>query len=664
MSKGDDRVYWASVPVDEIADEMLDKVDKYYMFLNINGRMDLYRRSWAYYYRARITGGKVNPTGQQGELTALSCNQYRNLLLHLETMTTQQQSAPEPKASNTDEKSQAQTVLASALLDYYLRVRHLDRRFVQVVKEGLIFAEGFIRCYWDASGGEIYGTTESGAPIYEGDVKYKNYMPLDVIRDFTKLSSNEHTWYILRDFENKFDLAAKYPTLASEIIEDFGDLATMVSTTTLNALALVDSDNIPVYCLVHEPTPAMPQGRYTEVLDNGTVLLDGPLPYKKAHIYRLAPDEEEGTCFGYTVAFDLMSIQEMLDILYSTAASNISAVGVQNILVPKGHDISTQQLVGGLNVTEYDPKIGKPEAMQLCNTAPEVYNYMQLLERIGETISGASSVVRGNPEASLKSGAALALVQSTALQFNMNLQRSYNQIQEDVFTATVQILQDFAKVPRIAAIVGKSNRPLMKEFIGQDLSDIDRVLVDVGNPLTRTTAGKVQLADTLLEKGMIDDPNQYVQVLTTGRLEPVYEGRQAQNLLIKAENEEMSRGIQQTAILTENHAQHVMEHAVLLSNPDAKRNPALVNLVLSHIQQHIDLAKSVPPELSDMLHFKSYSPPPGQAPSPAPVLNATPPVEQQAAGVRLPNMPKPPAGTPQQNADIINEQAGRVPQLK
>jgi hypothetical protein len=662
MSKDDDRVYWASVPAADIADEILEKVDQYYMFLNLNGRMDLYRRSWAYYYRARITGGKINPTGQQGELTALSCNQYRNLLLHLEVMTTQQQSAPEPRATNTDDKSQAQTILATTLLDYYLRDKHLDRRFVRIVKEGLLFGEGFIRVLWDVTGGEVYGTTENGAPIYQGDVKYKNYMPIDVIRDFTKLSPNQDTWFIMRDFENKYDLAAKYPALEKDILDDFGDLATMVSTTTLNALALVDSDNIPVYCLIHEPTPSMPQGRYTEVLDNGTVLLDGPLPYSKAHVYRLTPDEEEGTCFGYSVAFDLMPVQEMLDILYSTSASNISATGVQNILVPKGHDISTQQLTGGLNVTEYDPKIGKPEAMQLCATAPEVYNFMAILERIGETLSGASSVVRGNPEASLKSGAALALVQSMAIQFNMNLQRSYIQIQEDVFTATIQILQDFAKVPRIAAIVGKSNRPLMKEFVGKDLEGIDRVLVDVGNPLTNTTAGKINLADALMEKGMIQNPAQYIQVLTTGRLEPVYEGQQAQNLLIKAENEEMSRGMPQVAIITDFHAEHVMEHQILTANPEARRNPALLQVVLDHIQQHLDLAQQLSPELSDMLKQKSYAPPPAPAAQPGQMLNPNPPVVQQAQGVKLPNMPNPPQGADPMSADIINSQAGRFPQ--
>src|SRR6187401_1190404 len=92
--------YWASVPTNEIADAILDKVDKYYDYLGYSGRMDLYRRSYSYYYRPRLTGGQLNQTGQQGELTTISVNHFRNLLLHLETMTTQQRIAFEPRATN------------------------------------------------------------------------------------------------------------------------------------------------------------------------------------------------------------------------------------------------------------------------------------------------------------------------------------------------------------------------------------------------------------------------------------------------------------------------------------------------------------------------------------------------------------------------------------
>lgn len=662
MDYGKFEPYWAAVGSKEISDRILDRVDNYYQYLSMSGRLDLYRRSWLYYYRPRITGGMLNPVGQQGELTALSVNQYRNLLLHLETMTLQQRPNFEPRAVNSDVKSQSQVILAAGLLDYYQREKKLERNIKQAVKDALIFSEGYVRAEWDASLGKVYGVTPTGAAIYEGDMKYTNYNPLNVIRDFTKESSALEDWYILREFQNKYTLAAKFPDLRDQILSDCDDALQMSRTTTLNFMSLEDSDNIAVYTLLHKPTPALPNGRYTTVLDNGTVMMDGPNPYGSTHVYRIAPDEETGTIFGYTVGFDLLPIQEALDLLYSTAITNQATFGVQNILVPKGHDLSTSQISGGLNLLECDFAIGKPESLNLTQTPAEVFNFMQMLEQIAETISGVNSVARGNPEASLKSGAALALVQSMAIQFSMNLQQSYAQLVEDIGTGTIDILKTFAAVPRVAMIAGKSNRPLMKEFKGEDLDAIHRVTVDMGNPLTRTTAGKVNLADSYLEKGMIENPDQYIQVVTTGRLEPVIEGKQAELLLIKSENEKLAEGIQQRAIITDQHAQHILEHKTVLASPEVRQDPnsPIVAATLAHIQEHITFLQTADPALLSLVRQQSLmmqaGPPPADGGT-AQMLDPTNPVAAEAAAVEPAQMPNPPAGTDPRSAEIIESQA-------
>jgi len=633
--------YWAKSPIDEIADEIISKVRKYYEFLQITGRLGLYLRSYSYYYRPRLTGARMNPSGEQGELTTLSVNHYRNLLLHLETLTLQQRPHFEPRATNSDVKSQSQVILAAGLLDYYLREKKLERNIKQAIKDGLMFAEGFIRVDWDVNGGKQYGVTELGAPVQEGDIKYTNYNVLDVVRDVTQNSASKSKWFILRDFENKYDLAASFPDLEQDILSDCDD-DLLLRGTTLLAQALDESDYIAVYTLIHEPTKVMPEGRYTRVLNNGTVLMDGPIPYKKAHVYRVAPDEESGTIFGYTVGFDLLPIQENLDMLYSTITTNQAAFGVQNVLVPRGSDITTSQLSGGMNVTEYDPKIGKPEPMNLTSTPPEIFNFSMQLEKLAETISGVNSVARGNPEASLKSGAALALVHAQAVQFTMNLQQSYVQLCEDIGTATIDILKDFAAVPRVAAIAGKSNRPLMREFTGESLMGIDRVLVDVGNPLTRTTSGKVNLAEMLIQNNMIDNADQFIQVITTGRLEPIIEGKQAELLLIKSENEKLSEGGMVRALVTDQHMQHIMEHKTVLANPEIRddANSPIVTNTLNHIMEHIQLLRDTDPQLLAMINQQSLAPQGmPQDGGTSDMLNPTTPLESAADGVNMPNMP-------------------------
>lgn len=649
--------YWAAASGADIAERILDKVDKYYMYLAQSGRLDLYRRSWTYYYRPRLMAAQLQPVGQQGELTSISVNQYRNLLVHLETMTLQQRANFEPRAVNSDVKSQSQVILASGLLDYYMRIKKLERYIKQGVKDGLMFAEGFVRAEWDVTGGETYGTTPTGAPQYKGDIKYSNYTPLNCIRDFTKPCYSKEDPVILRDFVNKFELAAQFPDLKEKILDASIDALERSRTTVFGFFNLDESDQIAKYTLLHPPTAALPSGRMTVCLDNGTVLLDGPIPYKSTNVYRIAPDEETGTIFGYSVAFDLLPIQEALDILYSTGISNFSTFGVQNILMPKGHDISTSQLSGGLNVIEFDPKVGKPEALNLTLLPKDYFGFVDKLEQVQQMLAGVDSVTRGDPEANLKSGTALALVAAQSIQFSMGLQQSYAQLVEDLGTGTIEILQEFASVPRVAEIAGKSNRPLMKEFVGQDLDSIQRVAVDMGNPMTRTTAGKVNLADAYLEKGFVENPDQYVQVVTTGRLEPIIEGKQANILLTKEENEKLSDGIPQRALITDNHAKHILEHAVVLANPEIRKDPnsPIVQVTLAHIQEHMDLMASPGYQMlaPSLLHQVMAPPAAAAGGGTGDMLDPTQPVVQAAGEAQPPAAPEPPEGAAPQDAETI-----------
>lgn len=650
--------YWAAQDKDATVKDALDKIDKYYQFLLESGRMYMYRRSWSYYYRARLSGGVLGSGGDQGELTTLSINHYRNLLSHLESMTVQQRIAFEPKATNSDVKSQSQVILASTLLDYYLREEKLERNFVTSVKQALIYGEAFITIDWDATAGDPYGLNQDGSQSNQGDIVYDNFTPIDIIRDFTARAPGSDRYFIRRKFMNKYDLSAKYPELADSILSSAEDMLELTRTTTLNFITLEHSDNIPVYTLIHDKVPALPQGRYLQFLDNGTVLLDTPLPYKKPHVYRIAADEEDGTIFGYTVGFDLLPMQEGIDILYSSAITNQSTFGVQNVLVPKGSDFSTSSIAGGLNVLEYDSKAaggGKPEPLNLTTTPPEIFNFMNMLEKLLETISGVNSVARGNPEASLKSGAALALIQSQAIQFNENLNRAFTQIVEDVGTGTINILRDFASTPRIALICGKTNLPLQKEWQGNDLDSIDRVLVDIGSPMSRTIAGKLQIAETLMQNKLIDNADQYLQVLSTGSFQTLIEGKQADLLLIKAENEALSANQPVIALITDNHSKHILEHTVVLANPNIRndKNNPIVVAALNHIKEHMDMMNDPNVQrLSAILHREDI---PMQPPAP-PAGSAAPPLNPNAGSPpqpNQPNLPNPPAGTDANSASII-----------
>lgn len=661
-------LYFAAKDSKDTATILLDKASSWTNNLNATGYLLKLKQMWSAYYGLYYSddGHKITFSGEQGELVNLPVNHMHNLGQHILNMTVANRPSMEARATNTDYKSLAQTTLANGILDYYMREKRLEKYLKIAVEYAIILGAGFIKLEWDATSGEpVDYIEETNTPIYEGDIKFTNLSPFDVVMDGTK-ENQSHDWMMVRSYKNKHDLAAKYPEYADKIkgLPSKSDLerwhmGMFYSNDT--------TDDVCIYEFYHIRTDAMPDGRYMLFVAEDIVLQDVPLPYRVLPVFRISPGDLLGTPYGYTPLFDILPIQDAMNSLYSTILTNQNAFGVQNIYVPRGADINVNQLQGGLNVIEGNAQAGPPVPLNLTNTPKEVFDFLQMLEKTAETLSGVNSVARGDPQASLKSGAALALVQSMALQFMSGLQNSYVQLIEDVGTALIKILQDFAATPRLVAIAGKSQRSFMKEFSGEDISNISRVVVDVGNALARSTAGRVQMADQLLQYQMIKNPQQYVNIINTGRLDVMTEDIQNELLLVRAENEKLVEGEVPPVTLLDDHRQHIMEHRSVIADPDLRKDAALIQRVLEHIQEHINQLKNGDPALLGLLGQQPLQPPmPPMPPQGSPEEMMQPPPQGMQGidtmppeappmgaaemagpglppeGVNLPNVPTPP----------------------
>ena len=655
--------YFASLAGKDFASAIFEKIDEYYTHLQTSGRLGLYKRLANSYFSGYLRGGRLNAGGDQDEFTMINVNHFRNVLQHMQTMTITQRPAFEPRATNTDYKSKAQTIVARGVLDYYNREKGMGENAEAATEGGLVFGESESVVEWDSLAGQDYmaDPNKEGGALKDGDVTFKTFGPIDCIRDVSLTSADKMKWRVYRDFENKFDLAARFPEALDRILSLEIDSSAM-SNRWLSPWTWKDGDIVPVYIFYHDRTPACPNGRFALLIDKEAPLMDSGLPYDSFPGFRLAPAEQKSTPFGYSSSFDLLPIQEAIDILYSSVVTNQSNFGVQNVLLPTGSNISVQQLVDGLNALYYDPKFGKPESLNLTNTPPEIFNMIQRLEGIMETLSGINSVTRGNPEASLKSGAALALVQSMAIQFNSGLQKASARQVENIGTAVIKILAKFPKTRRMVEIAGKANRTYMKEFTGEDLSSISRVTVDLGNPLARTTAGKVQMAEDLLSNKLIETGDQYIQVLTTGQLEPLIESKQAELMLISAENEMMSAGQKPIVAVTDDLALHIREHKVVLASQEARQDAGVVKSVTEHETEHLNMLEQLSgsnPNFLIALGQTPVQPPPPPGPvggsvgaTPGNIMDPTSTVVKDASKVNLPNMPTNPLDGQKANGPI------------
>ena len=615
----DNQIYFANKNDDELLDELHSRIDQYYDFLGESGIHNVWKRSTRAWYGSDLNqddgtlfdSARLRKGGSVGEITKSKINHYKNLVKNAINLATANKTSLNCTAGNLDYKSQAQTVLGDSILDYYLSFKDVFGELRTAVRYACLH-EGWIHSPWAPEKGELYDKDEDGKPIFEGDLDITSHTGWDVIRD-TSLRHNNHRWLILRKRDNKFDLAARYPKFKDEILNTSTHEYEEYDSFRLNMVSDTDtSEEIPIYTMYHEPTDSVEEGRLV-VFTKNLILFDGPLPYDSIPLEMLKPELLDESCFAWSPFVDLLNIQQAHDNLSSTVLSNNLSFGLQFLWKQKGGNFDVTDLDGGMKLIESDEK---PEALNFTKSAPETYNYLQSLETYMEKLSNISAAVRGDAPASW-SGSAIATVIAQSVQFGSALEESFNNLLERVGTQIIEHLRAFAKTPRIALISGISNRPYLKSFTSQDISDIKRVTVQKTNAMSKTIAGRLELAGQVSQMTP-EQAKTYIHVLNTGQLPSEFQVP-SETMNIKAENEAMQNGQDVSAVITENHAAHIQHHKSVLENPEAKEDDELVARVLGHIQEHINLARTMDPALAQILGYQPVAPAPQpQAPSMSP----------------------------------------------
>lgn len=588
-----------------------EKIDEYYMEMNRTGRINVYRNSYFKYFQGFILKGAIYQSGQEGELSNTYINHYGNLITHSVNLVCQQKIAYDPQATVSDAQAQDQIKQAKGILFVYSNDNRMDLggklRLCTEMQE--VFGESYISVLWNKEQGRTIASDmdEEGGEIEikEGDNEIEVWTPFDIIVDPTLEFNSKKEWLIIRKWENKFNLAARYPKWKREIVglttgPNLGDTQLTYSLSDETCI-------IPYYILIHKKTPAVPKGRLTIFIDDRIILADGENKYrhKDIPVFRMASRDLWGSPYGYTRSFDMLPMQEMVDRLSSAILTNQLTFSIQNILIAKGSSLDWTNLYGGLNVIEYDSSLGaagKPEALQLTSSPQETFTFIdKTIQNMG-TIKGINEVDRGNPDLILKgqvSGAALAMMSSKTISFNSDTQQAYVKIAEQVATQVIYNLQDFGfpdfgtdekgntrSLKREGMSVTATKKYYKKTYGKSDIDKIDRIIVRYGNPLSQTIAGRMQLADWYKDMGFLKTPADMEQVLESGNLEPATEAIESEMHLIKEENEALMRGEVPTVLWADDHKLHIPEHLAKIANLEVRSNPNVIKAFQAHIEQH------------------------------------------------------------------------------
>jgi hypothetical protein len=381
---------------------------------------------------------------------------------------------------------------------------------------------------------------------------------------------------------------------------------------------------------------------------SGQVLKDGALSYDDMPIYRIVAGNVLQTAYADSPAVELVALQEALNALYSGTLNNNLNNAIQ-LIWSADPNLTTKRLSDSQTlVTSTTP----PQALNLTGSAAENFKMLDMIKLDQQLLSGVNDVARGNPSSNLKSGTSLAVILAQAIQYVSNLQKSYAELVGDVATCLITNIKKFGTEEMTAYIVGASKKGQVRKFKAEDVMDVERISVDLGNPLTQTYAGRQELMQTWQQYGIIKDPKQIVSFLATGNLDQTIEDDFSDAILIASENELMRKGEPPVIMITDLHAEHIVKHNKLFSDPAERENPELAQIALGHMMEHIALMKQVPPELAAVLSGQPIPPPaapkmPGDRPNPT--INSA----------RMPSLPE---GTPPSMADGYQDELDSMPQ--
>lgn len=648
--KKKDTTYWAEDDTQTCADAIMERCEDYWSFCLSRGLFTNWRRLYYAYNPNRYTGGATFTAGESGEYRSIKMNIFKNLLEHIATLTITDRPAWKPKATNSDSKSAKQCYIAEGLLDYMMREKRVERHIKDATRNAVLFGEGFVSTIWDPTLGETIAVDpETGEKTSNGDLHYNSHEPVDVVRDPNLPKFSDRQWVVVRTMVDKYQLAARFPEYRDEIINQEYGLTTkdhyLYGNITDRSLK---TDLIPVLNFYHVKNEACPNGRQMTLLQDGTPLTDSVLLYKHLPIHRIVPGDQINTPMGQSVSLDMLPIQEMIDGHYTTMMSINENMAIPKILIPIGSQVQTDDMATGFQVINYNPQSGKPEVMAMPTAPNGLFDAIKLLTSDMQGLSGINDVVRGQAPGANMSGSAMALLTTQTLQFHAPLQQSYIQLLEDIGTATIQIMQDYASTPRVIEIAGKRNRGLVQQsFKNTDIDSISRVHVEVANPLSKTASGRLAMAQDLLQNKIVTDPQEYLQVMMTGELDPLVQGTTQVLMSLSAENEALTDGQPAPVFFTDDHVLHIHQHTAVASDPAVRGDPVLMAALNDHIQQHVkflmDPNYQQYRQIMGQPSLGSTAMPAGQggmAPLQPPPNQPGGQVQQQAAGINQPNLPK------------------------
>lgn len=662
--------YWATLEGEELVTALKERFERFETALSASKDLERMEIAAREYFGEDAAGNgtyRTEKAGSQDQLRVLKTGHFRSVLQNKLTIAKADTPSFVPVARNTDEKSQAQTLLAKGVIDYEMHEGGAEETVDEAVEAAEVLGWSWLVSSWEDKAGpeveRLLSVAEDGTETeqvrHEGAPTLRAVLPTDMAFEFGSRNATS-PWSTHRDWTNKYDVAALLLQMGrQEDADDASDLTADVDTRIRDAFQRYDtkdSDEVPVYEFRHRKTPALPQGRLVRYLSSGVILRDEPLPYEDGGVMQVRSAKRFGSPRGYAAAHDILGLQQAVDVLTSITYSNARALGGSILWQPQGGNMTTTKLTESVTLLTGGAPGSEPKVLDLHRPGKDLQELKDSYVRDMGNLQGLDDLSQGREQRQL-SGAAMALLDTRTQRAVSKLAGLRVASLKWAANSFVRLYRDFAAYSRqLPLMVGKVKQPMLRAFSRDDLASIDRVMIETASPLMKQPSGRLEVAQMV--KGMADAEGRPIPyesllaIINTGSLEPLTEAPGAQMLLIRSENERLRSGQQVRALVTDHHLNHIREHLTNTASPeirDAASQPvdpmaadaqsSTVDVTLEHVMEHIALWRTADPAILFAVNCPPPPPPPMMGMPMPGDPSATPPPEGGASDATSAGIP-------------------------
>lgn len=617
--------YWANSDAKKCANFLMDYQYQWGDYYSGCTMQTTWLRNYLAYYLPAVHPSQVDssliPEGLQGELLRMYTPEMRVAIRQLCAIISKLRLSFSCTGIASGSDVIEEIKLGNGIIDQIVQNERLDMKGPSCLEGSIVCGKWFMKTIWSTDKGKETGyRDDNGRLIRSGGVEISQVSVFDSFYDVEFADPQDRDWHMVRVTRNRWTLIAEHPDLADKIRA----LPATNERTNYNFFLgnrKFNRDNVDVYEFYHKPTPAIPKGRILIFSDSNTIYYNDENKYGCIPIEEMSPENILATGMGYPKMSDLTATQEMLDNTISAAATNSAAFAVQNVLMPRGSNINTDEIYG-MRFVSYTPQNipggGEPKALNLSATAPETFKLIELLSSKIQSLSMLSGVLTGNPPPGVTSGTAIATLSASSIEALAPFNLAYYYCLEKVMGHAVNCYQKFADLEQTVEIEGKNSQKTVRNFTKGDIESLAGVKIANTNPLMNQISGRLEIAKELMTmpRGQWAD---YCAILEGQPLTNLYRGEVSKSDLIMLENEEMGKGTAVPVLATDDHAKHIQLHVAEISDPSVRMNSQYLQVYMNHIMEHYTLSKQTAPDLLYMSQTGQMppTPAPGSAPPPS-----------------------------------------------